>query len=133
MAEKQHQEAEAPTVIGSSVTINGELKSQEDVSVRGTVKGRMETTADLYVEKEGTVESEVVTRNIDVHGTVIGNVVASDRFEIHPGGSVTGDVRAPRVVLADGGKYKGHIDMDVASAPEPPTPKATERRKALPR
>ena len=99
------------TVIGSSITVSGSFKSQEDVSVQGTLRGLVETAADLFVEEGGMVEAEVITRNIDVRGVVVGNVTASDRFEIHPGGSVTGDIRAPRVVLADGGKYKGNIDM----------------------
>jgi cytoskeletal protein CcmA (bactofilin family) len=103
--------ADPTTVIGSTITVNGSFKSQEDVSIQGKVQGSIETTADIFVEQGGTVEAEVTTRNIDVRGTVIGNVTASDRFEIHPGGSVTGDVRAPRVVLADGGRYKGNIDM----------------------
>jgi cytoskeletal protein CcmA (bactofilin family) len=107
------------TTIGSTVTINGEFKSEEDVSIQGTVKGRIETTADLFVEEGGTVAAEIATRNIDVHGTVVGNVTASDRFQVHAGGSITGDVRAPRVVLADGGKFKGNIDMDVKRAELP--------------
>jgi cytoskeletal protein CcmA (bactofilin family) len=119
----------ADTIIGSTVTVNGEFKSEEDVSILGKVQGRIETTADLFVETGGVIESEVTTRNIDVRGVIIGNVVASDRFEIHPGGSVTGDVRAPRVVLADGGKYKGRIDMD-AQRPSS-LPVEGERRKAI--
>ena len=102
---------EQTTIIGSSSVISGEFQSEENMSILGTIRGRIETTADLFVEEGGMIEAEVITQNIDVRGTVIGNVTASDRFEIHPGGSVTGDVRAPRVVLADGGKYKGNIDM----------------------
>jgi len=111
--------ADPTTVIGDTITINGEFHSKEDVSIRGKIQGRIETSADLYVEKDGTVEAEVSTRNVDVHGTVIGNITAAERFEIHPGGSVTGDVRSPRVVLADGGKYKGNIDMAVPAGHTP--------------
>ena len=105
----------AETVIGPTITINGEFKSEEDVSIQGTIQGKIETTADLFVEEGGVAEAEISTRNIDVRGTVVGNVTASDRFQIHEGGTVTGDVRAPRVILADGAKYKGNIDMDVRS------------------
>jgi cytoskeletal protein CcmA (bactofilin family) len=101
----------ATTVIGDTITVNGHLKSEEDISIQGTVQGILDTTADLYVESGGRIEAEITTRNIDIHGVVVGNITASDRFEIHAGGSVTGDVRAPRVVLADGGKYKGNIDI----------------------
>lgn len=102
---------DATTVIGETITVNGHFRSEEDVSVKGQVRGVIETSSDLFVEEGGTVEAEITTRNIDVHGVVVGNVTASDRFQLHPGGSVTGDVRAPRIVLADGGKYKGNIDM----------------------
>ena len=103
--------ADEQTVIGPTITVTGEFLSQENVSILGTVRGKIETSADLFVEEGGVIEAEVITRNIDVRGAIVGNVTASDRFEIHPGGSVTGDVRAPRVVLADGGNYKGNIDM----------------------
>ncbi len=110
------------TVIGSTIVIDGELKSQEDVSIMGKVQGRIATEADLFVEEGGKVEAEVMTRNLDVRGSVEGTVTARERFEIHPGGQVEGDVHAPRVVLADGGKYKGHIEMsdsrDAAPVPE---------------
>jgi cytoskeletal protein CcmA (bactofilin family) len=101
------------TTIGSTIEINGEFKSQEDVSVQGRIMGRIETSSDLYVEESGIIEAEVTTRNVDVRGKIIGNINASDRFEIHLDGEVIGDVRAPRVVLADGAKYKGNIDMGV--------------------
>lgn len=100
------------TVIGETIIINGEFKSQEDVSIRGKVQGRIDTTADLFVEEGGHVEAEVSTRNIDVRGTVVGNVTASERFELHPAGNLTGDIHAPRVVVADGGRYKGRVDME---------------------
>jgi cytoskeletal protein CcmA (bactofilin family) len=109
------------TVIGATIVINGEFKSQEDVSIRGKILGRIETTADLFVEEDGTVEAEVSTRNIDVRGTVVGNVNATDRFELHPEGSLTGDIQAPRVVVADGGRYKGRVDMEGLSGRRMPS------------
>jgi cytoskeletal protein CcmA (bactofilin family) len=42
----------------------------------------------------------------------VGNITADDKVEIAPSGSVQGDVRAPRVAIADGAKFKGTIDMD---------------------
>lgn len=106
-------ETETETTIGSTITISGEFRSQENVAIQGKVRGRIDTSADLLVEEGGVVEAEVNTRNIDVRGTVVGNVTASDRFEIHAGGNVTGDIHAPRVVLADGAQYMGNIDMTI--------------------
>ena len=99
------------TVIGPTIKISGELRCDEDISILGTVSGRIETSADIFVEEGGLIEAEIVTRSIDVRGTIIGDLSASDRIEIHPNGDVTGNIRAPRVILADGGKYKGNIEM----------------------
>ena len=108
--------ADSQTIIGSTIVINGELKSDEDVSIHGKVLGRIQTTADLFVEEGGVVEAEVITRNIDIRGEVVGNVTASDRFELHPDGSATGDIHAPRVVVSDGGHYRGRVDMSAADS-----------------
>jgi cytoskeletal protein CcmA (bactofilin family) len=115
------------TIIGSSIIITGELKSGEDVAILGKVEGRIETTADLFVQDGGTIEAEVSTRNIEVRGTLKGDIVASDRFEILPGGTVDGDVHAPRVVLADGARYRGHIAM-TGPSDGPPVPLKRPRR-----
>jgi cytoskeletal protein CcmA (bactofilin family) len=116
--------AMAETIIGSTIVIDGELKSGEDISILGTVKGKIQTTADLFVEAGGQVEAEVETKSIEIEGTVSGNVRASDRYEVKKSGRVEGDVRAPRLVIADGAKFKGSIDMEegVARAPENPKP-----------
>jgi cytoskeletal protein CcmA (bactofilin family) len=113
------------TVIGATIVIDGELKSGEDISVRGTVKGKIQTTADLFVEQGGQVQAEVHTRSIEIQGTVIGDVTATDRYEVKDGGRVEGDVRAPRVVVADGAKFKGNVDMEEGrSRPPAEAPKA---------
>jgi len=104
--------ADTETIIGSTINVNGELRSDENVMIHGKIVGRIEATADLLVEESGSIEAEVVTHSIDVRGRIVGDVVASDRFEIHPSGNMVGDIRAPRVILTDGCKYKGHIEVD---------------------
>jgi cytoskeletal protein CcmA (bactofilin family) len=103
------------TNIGPTITITGEMRSGENISVQGTIQGVIATTADIHVLEGGSVEADVTTRSIEVRGTISGNVNASDLFQVHLGGRVNGDVRAPRIVLVDGAKYKGNIDMDSGS------------------
>jgi cytoskeletal protein CcmA (bactofilin family) len=118
------------TVIGSTIVIDGEIKSSEDISVRGTIKGKIESSADLFIEEGGTVEAEVTTHSIDVRGTVVGNVKATDKYELMRDGRVTGDVNAPRVIIADGSHFKGSIDMaEPAGGGREPTPASKGRPK----
>jgi len=45
-------------------------------------------------------------------GEVVGNITADDKVEVAPTGSMKGDISSPRVVLADGARFKGSIDME---------------------
>jgi len=47
-----------------------------------------------------------------VGGDLKGNITADDKVEVAATGTMKGDIRAPRVVLADGARFKGSIDMD---------------------
>ncbi len=123
----------AETVIGRTIVIDGEVKSSEDISVQGTIKGKVTTTADLYIEESGTVEAEVQTHSIEIHGKVVGNVTATDKYELMKDGQVTGDVTAPRIVIADGSTFKGHIDMAEPGQKSAPIEKVAPRPPPKPR
>ena len=101
----------ANTVIGSSLVIEGEISSEESVVVQGTVKGRIETTQPLFVENSAQLEADIEAETVDISGNLTGNVTAQTRVEIKADASVVGDVKSPRILIADGARYKGSIDM----------------------
>ncbi|MBA3547510.1 MAG: polymer-forming cytoskeletal protein [Nannocystis sp.] len=101
----------ATTVIGSSIVIDGEISGEEHLVVHGTVKGRINVRDSLVVENGGLVEATVETSSITVNGTVNGDISASERAELRPNSTVIGDIRAPRILIADGASFKGNVDM----------------------
>ena len=113
--EKAQQPARsgATTVIGPSFVVDGEITGSEDVVVQGTVKGRITTKEALVVEASGVVEADVECATVDVAGQLTGNVSAGERVEFKAESRVSGDVRAPRILIADGAHFKGTVDMDV--------------------
>ena len=44
---------------------------------------------------------------------LVGNVEASESVEVRKEGKMIGDIKAPRVIIADGAKFKGNIEMGV--------------------
>jgi cytoskeletal protein CcmA (bactofilin family) len=99
-------------VIGSSIVIDGEITGDEDLVVQGTVKGRIALQQSLFVESSGVVEADIETQNVEISGSVIGNIRASDKVELRSDGKMTGDIKAPRILIADGATFKGNVDMD---------------------
>jgi cytoskeletal protein CcmA (bactofilin family) len=47
---------------------------------------------------------------VEIAGTIEGNVAVADKLEIKSGGLLVGDVKAPRVLIADGATFKGSIN-----------------------
>ncbi len=112
--------------IGQSITIKGELTGNEDLTIEGKVDGKIILKDhNLTIGANGRITAEIAAKTVMVIGEVVGNITADDKVEIAATGSMRGDILAPRVVLADGARFKGSIDMDrKGAAAAPPRPVA---------
>ena len=99
--------------IGKSLQIKGELSGGEDLTIDGTVEGKISLSGHrLTIGQSGRVTAEIGAKSILVSGELKGNASAEERVEVAATGTMRGDIRSPRVVLADGARFKGRIDMD---------------------
>lgn len=103
----------ANTIIGSSIVVDGEISGDEDLVIQGTVKGKIALKESLFVETSGVVEADIETQNVEIAGRVTGNIVASDKVELKSDCRVVGDIKAPRILIADGASFKGNVDMEM--------------------
>jgi cytoskeletal protein CcmA (bactofilin family) len=102
--------------IGQSIHIKGELTGNEDLTIEGKVEGKVFLKDhNLTVGANGKIVAEIQAKTVMVLGEVTGNITADDKVEVAATGTMRGDIQAPRVVLADGAKFKGAIDMDKKS------------------
>jgi cytoskeletal protein CcmA (bactofilin family) len=113
MAKQERDKSMGNTVISNGIVIDGEVSGEEPLTILGTVKGKISTTQNLLVETGATVEADVETSSLSVGGRLTGNVVAHERVEVRANGKMVGDIKAPRIVIADGAAFKGNVDMDV--------------------
>ena len=103
----------ASTIIGAGITIDGELTSDEDIVVHGTVRGKLSAKDGVSVEQGGVVETDITNGPLTVTNAVTSNIHSSDRVDLQPGARVVGNVKATRITIADGAQFKGNVDMDV--------------------
>ncbi len=113
--------------IGQSISIKGELTGNEDLTIEGRVEGKIILKDhNLTIGSNGRITAEIHAKTVLVLGEVIGNVTADDKVEVAATGALRGDILAPRVVLADGARFKGSIDMDrKAGSSSSPVPKSS--------
>ena len=101
-------------LLGSTLRIRGDIEGAEDVLVQGHVEGTVTLQGHrLTIGEEGDVNATVNAGTVIIDGRVQGDLQASDQVVVHQSGKMLGNIRAPRVVLEDGCKFKGTIDMDV--------------------
>ena len=102
-----------PTTIGRTVTVEGALTAQEDILLEGRFNGEVLLTDNaLVVGQSGDIRADIKAKNVTIHGKANGDIKASDQVEISASGSMRGDILSPRVILHDGAKFKGRIDME---------------------
>src|SRR4029079_4766761 len=97
------------TVRGPTLEIEGEIEGEEDLVIQGRIQGKIISRRDLTGDRSGKVEASITTKNLAVSGMLTGNVTATERVEVRKEGKMVGDIKAPRVVIADGAKFKGNI------------------------
>ena len=100
------------TVIGSSIHITGDVSGNEDVTIHGRLTGHLDLPDHaLLIARGARVDAEVRGARVTVLGELRGSATATDRIELGPSSVAKASLSATHVVLADGSRFNGHIDM----------------------
>jgi len=98
--------------LGKSVVIKGELSGSEDFTLYGQMEGSIRLPDHtLTIGPDADIKAEISAKTVVIMGAVTGSVTAGEKVEIRATGSVIGDIAAPRLGIADGGRLRGKADM----------------------
>lgn len=104
-----------PAVIGTTIQVSGDIVGGENLLVEGHVEGTIKLEKhDLTIGVSGTAHANLTAKLVRIEGEVVGDVVGLERVVIASSGRVRGNIAAPRVLVEDGARFKGMIDMDFA-------------------
>jgi cytoskeletal protein CcmA (bactofilin family) len=102
------------TYIGPNIVLDGTVSGNEAVLIEGTVRGKIDMSADLRVGTKARVEATVHAKNVTVEGKLTGDISADDRVELVASATVDGNIKAPKIIVAEGAKFRGNVDMGSA-------------------
>jgi len=102
------------TFLGPKTSIEGTVTGSEPVLIEGHVKGAINLSGDLRIGTQARVEAKVHARNVMVEGRLNGDVTADDRVELIASSTVDGNIKAPKIVVAEGARFRGNVDMGSA-------------------
>jgi cytoskeletal protein CcmA (bactofilin family) len=99
------------STIGRTVSIKGEVRASEDVTIEGRVDGPI-TCDDGSVVLAATahVTGDVAAREITIFGRSDGQLLATDVVDIRAGATVTSQVVSKRFILGDGARFDGRVE-----------------------
>ena len=109
---------QTPGIIGKGIRIKGNLSGGGDLVIEGQVEGQVSLKNHLIIEGTGRVMADIEAEQLTINGEASGNINASDRVSINASAKVVGDIKAPRVVIEDGARFQGSIEMEVELPPD---------------
>ena len=120
--------------VGPSITIEGDVKGEEDLLVEGKIAGKITVPAhSVTIGATGHVKAQVRARSITVEGEVEGDLTAEQDVVVRPSGSVLGNIISPSVSLESGCRFKGSIDMEKGLAAKKSEPGPAAKAEAAER
>ena len=134
-----HRAPAVTATIGATIVVKGDVYGDEDVVIAGEFEGSIDLPNHaLTVTEGGRVKADIKANVVKIQGEVHGDVDGVDKVLITPTGRMQGNITSPRVILDDGAKFKGSIDMNPAqqqpkkAAAPRPTPGPTTPPKPGP-
>jgi cytoskeletal protein CcmA (bactofilin family) len=99
--------------LGPSLFLKGELTGEEDVVIEGQYKGKIDLeNHNIMVGSGAKVKGDIRVKNITINGAVEGNIDASGRIFISEEGQMKGDLKAPKISIMEGAKFKGSVKIE---------------------
>ncbi len=105
------------SVIGPTLVFKGELSADEDLVIEGVIEGTIaHHKKHLTIGKQGRVRADIHASSVIVEGQLVGDIYSEGVVSLAKGADVEGDIHCGRIVMEDGARFTGRIDMGEAQA-----------------
>ena len=123
----------APSIISADLKVVGDLHSDGEIQIEGSVEGDIRTS-NLVVGEHASVSGEVVAEVVRVHGAVTGRI-KSKSVHLSKSARMSGDVLHEELAIEKGAFMEGHckrMDTSKQTSTTPATLVAKEEASAKP-
>ena len=103
----QQRARTAPSVLSPDLTVTGNIQTQGDIQVEGTVEGDIRAHQ-LVVGESATIRGEIVAEEIVVNGRVVGRVRGL-KVRLTATARVEGDIIHKTIAIESGAHFEGSV------------------------
>ena len=104
------------SVIGPTLVFRGELSADEDLVIEGTIEGKIaHHDKNLTIGQQGRVSADIHASSVIVEGELNGDIHSDGLVSLSQSATVNGDIFCARLVMQEGAKFNGKVEMTVPS------------------
>jgi len=98
--------------IESSTSIKGDIISEGDFRIDGTLEGGIKTNGKIVIGKEGLVKGDISCNKADVEGKIKGNLFVSDTLNLRSTSNIEGEVMIGKLIVESGATFNASCNMN---------------------
>jgi len=99
------------TLISSGTTLKGDISSNGDLRIDGTIIGNISSSAKIIVGASGVVEGDITGNQADIVGKVSGNIRAKELLQLRGESVVNGNLYAGKLQVEPSATFNGQCHM----------------------
>ncbi|MHB8482691.1 MAG: bactofilin family protein [Nitrospiria bacterium] len=117
--EKERKDSVSGEIIaflGKGTSFKGVITYDGTVRIDGNVDGEIITKGSLVVGESAEIKAEIEVGSLVCGGSVNGNIVAFEKVQLIAPAIVTGTIKTPILVIEEGVRFNGTVDMGKPSS-----------------
>lgn len=99
------------TLISAGTTLKGDISSNSDLRVDGTVIGNIKSAAKVIIGSTGVVEGDISASQTDIAGKVSGNIRSKELLQLKGQCVITGNLYAGKLQIEPSATFNGQCHM----------------------
>lgn len=121
---KEMEVTAAINLIGVGTEIKGDISSNGDIRIDGSLTGNLSTTGKLVIGETGKINGEIICKNSEVLGEIKGKIKVSELLSLKATAKIFGDIATKKLAIEPGSKFTGNCNMgeESVSFPKPENP-----------
>jgi cytoskeletal protein CcmA (bactofilin family) len=99
------------TLISAGTVLTGDVTSDSDLRIDGTIKGNVICKAKIIIGETGYVEGNIDGQNADITGKVLGSLAIKDLLQLKNNGNIQGNIAAGKLQIDPTATFNGQCQM----------------------
>jgi cytoskeletal protein CcmA (bactofilin family) len=111
MAKNSAAEGQSVNLIGVGTVIDGDITTNGDMRIDGTLTGSINVKGKLVIGVSGSVEGEIICQNADISGIIKGKIGVAELISLKASSKLTGDIITNKIAIEPGATFSGSCSM----------------------